>query len=99
MKAPIYPPAKRFEPPIAAPYVLGVETASLAELQTLPEAWAIVIKRAPAYKALVTMAAVKPFLTNMTVDSFVNYGAVKAEPVAMIDADLKQLPAPKWGGQ
>lgn len=99
MKAPLYPPARKFEPPIAAPYVLGVESASLAELQTLPEAWAIIVKHAPVFKALVTMALVKPYLTNMTVDSFVNYGTVKAEPVAKIDADLKRLPAPKWGAQ
>jgi hypothetical protein len=84
---------------MAAPYVLGVESASLAELQKLPEAWAIVIKHAPVYNLLVSMAAVKPYVTNMTVDSFVQYGTVKAEVVAMIDADLKQLPAPKWEGK
>jgi len=99
MKAPTYPPAKKFLPPIAAPYVLGVETASLAELQTIPDAWAIVLKHAPVYKMLVTMPVVKPYLTNMTVDSFVNYGAVKAEPVAKINEEFRRLATPKWGGQ
>ena len=32
MDAPTYPPATAFEPPVAAPYELSVESASLADL-------------------------------------------------------------------
>lgn len=91
MDAPTYPPATAFEPPVAAPYELSVETASLADLMSSPEAWAIVVKHAPALKMAVNSPQLKPLLSNFTVDSFITYGVVKQKAVDEIDAELRQL--------
>lgn len=96
MDAPTYPPAAAYEPPVAAPYELSVDTASLAELMSAPAAWAIVLKHAPAFKMIISAPQTKPYLTNFTVDSFVTYGVVSENTVEAIDQDLRQLPRSEW---
>lgn len=91
MDAPIYPPAAAFEPPAMAPVVLGVETASLADLMNAPAAWAIVLKHAPAVKMLIAAPQMKPYLGNFTVGTFVGFGAVSQKAVDEIDSELRQL--------
>jgi len=96
MDTPTYPPATAFEPPVAAPRELSVETASLADLMASPAAWAIVVKHAPGLKMAVMSPQLKPQLSNFTVDSFITYGVIKQTAVDEIDAELRQLP---HGGQ
>lgn len=92
MDAPTYPPATAFEPPVAAPYELSLETASLADLIAWPAAWAIVLKHAPALKMAVNSPQLKPVLSNFTVDSFITYGMINQKIIDEIDAELRQLP-------
>lgn len=92
MDTPTYPPAQAWEPPVVAPYELSVESASLADLMTRPEAWAIVVKHAPALKMATAAPQLKPQLGNFTVDSFITYGVVNQKAVDAIDAELRQLP-------
>jgi len=99
MDAPTYPPATAYEPPVAAPYELSVETVSIAELMSAPAAWAIVLKHAPAFKMIVTAPQTKAYLTNFTVDSFVTYGVVSQATIDAIDVDLRQLPRSEWPAQ
>lgn len=96
METPTYPPMTAFEPPAAAPFELGVETVSLADLMSSPAAWAIVIKHAPALKLAVGSPQLKPQLSNFTVDSFITYGVVTQKAVDVIDAELRQLPRSEW---
>lgn len=91
MDAPIYPPAAAFEPPAMAPVVLGLETASLAELMSSPSAWAIVLKHAPAIKMVIASPQIKPYLGNFTVGTFVGFGVVSQKAFDEIEAELRQL--------
>jgi hypothetical protein len=93
MDAPTYPPATAFEPPATAPVVLGVATASLADLMNTPGAWEIAVKHAPALKMAVAAPQLKPQLGNFTVDSFITFGVVSQKAVDEIDAELRKLPA------
>jgi len=92
METPTYPPMAAFEPPATAPYDLGVESVSLADLMSAPAAWAIVVKHAPALKLAVGSPQLKPQLGNFTVDSFITYGVVNQKTIDAIDAELRQLP-------
>ena len=96
METPTYPPATAFTPPTEAPYQLGVDTASLAELMRSPAAWAVVVKHAPAMKMVVQAPHTKPYLTNFTVETFVQFGVVTAEAVEAVDRELRQLPRSEW---
>lgn len=96
METPTYPPAAAYEPPVAAPYELSVETVSVAELMNAPAAWAIVLKHSPMFKMVVGSPQTKPYLTNFTVDSFVTYGVVSQKTIDAINADLAQLPRSEW---
>lgn len=96
MEAPTYPPMAAFEQPAAAPYELGVESVSLADLMSAPAAWAIVVKHAPALKLAVGSPQLKPQLGNFTVDSFITYGVVTQKTIDAIDAELRQLPRSEW---
>jgi hypothetical protein len=78
------------------PYELNTETASLAELMSAPEAWAVVVKHAPAFALVVKAPQVKPHLGNMTVGGFVTFGVVNPKAVIAIDEELRQLPRSQW---
>lgn len=96
METPNYPPATAFEPPTEAPYELGVDTASLADLMRSPTAWAIVVKHAPAMMMVVQTPHTKPYLTNFTVETFVQFGVVTKETVEAVDQELRRLPRSEW---
>jgi hypothetical protein len=65
MDAPIYPPAAAFEQPIASPYVLSLDDASIAELMSVSAAWAIIIKYLPSLRLMVASPQLKPHLGDM----------------------------------
>ncbi|TVV74169.1 hypothetical protein [Sphingomonas solaris] len=95
MEAPVYPPAAAYEQPVAIPpSELRSDVVSLVELMSAPTAWAIVLRHAPVFQALVQ--ALQPILSNMTVSSFVNYGVIDQKTVAAIDAELLRLPRSQW---
>ena len=97
MDAPIYSAATAYTPPTQVPYEqLDVENVSLAELQKAPDAWAIVLKHAPAFGGMVTSNQLKPLLSNFTVESFITYGVVTKDQVEAINADFHLLPKDKW---
>lgn len=97
MDAPVYFSRRTFEAPVAAPYnQLTVQTVSLAEMMTSPAAWAIVVKHAPSMGLTVKSPQVQPYLSNMTVDSFVKFGAVTLAMVDAINAELATLPRASW---
>lgn len=99
MDAPVYPPATAFEPPAMAPVVLGVETASIADLMNAPGAWAIVLKHAPMIKMAIGGPQLKPYLGNMTIATFVGFGVVSQAAVDEIEAELRQLSAAGAGAR
>jgi hypothetical protein len=78
MDAPNYPPAAAYQPPVALPYVLSLDNASIGELMNFPAAWAIVVKYVPSLKFMSGTAQLKPHLGNMTVPSL----AVFSQPIA-----------------
>ena len=99
MDAPNYPPAAAFERPIAQPYVLSLDNASLAELMSVPAAWAIVMKYVPSLKFALSAPQLKPHLGNMTVTSLAAFSAPIAPPLAAtINEELARLP-PVSGSQ
>jgi hypothetical protein len=98
LNAPVYPPAARFDEPVAVKVPHGVSSVSLAEIMSVPAAWAIVLRHAPVMKLVVGGPQIQPFLTNMMIESFITYGGiVTPAQVAAIDADFRQLPASTWG--
>jgi hypothetical protein len=96
MDAPTYLPAVTFEQPVAAPFQLSAQTVSIGELMCAPAAWAIVIKYAPMMKFIVNTAQVKPYLNNLTFDTFVNIGVINQKAVDAINQDLSRLPRNEW---
>lgn len=97
MDAPTYPPAAAYEAPRAMPVErLQVRNVSIAELQTSPAAWAIVMKHAPGVKMIAQAPQTKAYLTNFTVDTFALFGVVSPKAIAAIDADLAVLPRSQW---
>ena len=96
MDAPLYPPAAEFVPPVDAPFVLSMSTASLGELVTAPAAWAIVLRHAPALGLVVTSPAAQANLSNLTSQTFVNLGIITPSMVQAIDRDLARLPRSQW---
>lgn len=97
MEAPVYLPATAFAVPVPVETPLGVDTVSLAEIMSAPEAWAIVLKHAPIMKMVVSGPQIQPFLTNMMVGSFIVYGGVVTPAqLEAIDADFRALPSSAW---
>jgi hypothetical protein len=91
--APTYPPSAVFEQPVGAPYILSLETASLAELIEVPAAWAIVVQHLPSLQPIASTPMIKPHLRNMTVPSLAAFtGGAKPEVYAAIDEELARLP-------
>ena len=96
MDAPIYPPAAGFEQPVAAPYTLSTETASLAELMSSPPAWAIIVKHAPFLQMAVKSSQIQPHLGNFTLGMFLSMGMIDQKTIDTIDQELGQLPRNEW---
>jgi len=91
--APVYPPAIAFEPPVGTPHVLSLETASLAELMSVPAAWEIVVKHLPSLKLITGTSMIKPHLRNFTVPSLSPFMPdAKPEVYAAVDGELARLP-------
>jgi hypothetical protein len=91
--APTYPPAAAFEQPLAVPYVLSLENATLADLMSNPDAWNIVLKYLPSLKPMVSTPMIKPHLGNMTVPSLSAFiQTASPEVFATIDEELARLP-------
>jgi hypothetical protein len=92
--APAYPPAAAFEQPLGTPHVLSLESASLAELMSVPAAWDIVVKHLPSLKLMTSTPMMKPHLRNFTVSSLSAFmPAAKPEVYRAIDEELARLPA------
>jgi hypothetical protein len=93
LDAPTYPPATRFEQPIATSSVISLESFSLAELMKMPAAWAIVVKHLPSLQRMVGTPMIKPHLGNFTVQS-VQVFVKTATPgvLAAIDEEPGRLP-------
>lgn len=97
MEAPIYAPARAYRPPAPEPAELSISSVSLAELQSAPQAWAIVIKHVPAFASLVRTPVLKPHLENFQVESFITFGRLLDENTARaIDQELRALPRSAW---
>ncbi len=92
MDAPTYPAAAGFEQPVGAPYVLSIDSASVAELMQMPPAWSIVLKHLPALKMLVSTPQIKPYLGDMTVKTVGAFVSATPEVYTAIDAELRLLP-------
>ena len=91
--APVYPPAIAFEQPVGTPHVLSLETASLAELMSVPAAWEIVVKHLPSLKLITGTSMIKPHLRTFTVQSLSPFmPAAKPEVYAAVDEELARLP-------
>jgi hypothetical protein len=93
LTAPTYPPAVAFEQPVGSPHLLSLESASLAELMSVPAAWEIVIKHLPSLKLMTGTPMMKPHLRNFTVSSLSAF-MPKADPEVYraIDEELARLP-------
>jgi hypothetical protein len=96
MEAPVYGPLISYSRPVNAPFQLNVNTASLEELKSAPAAWAIILKHAPKFDTLVNSLDVKPYLSTMTIDSFIAFGEISRDQVDAINTDLVRLPISEW---
>jgi hypothetical protein len=96
MDAPLYPPAVEFVQPVDAPFVLSTRTVSLGELMTSPAAWAIVLRHAPALGLTVASPQAKPYLSNLTCQTFVDLGLIGRQAVEAINQELGSLPRNEW---
>jgi hypothetical protein len=98
--APMYPPATTYEQPLGSAHVLSLDTASLAELISVPAAWAIVVKHLPAMQPIAGTPMIKPHLQNFTVKTLAAFaGGAKPEVYASIDQELARLPPVQGFGQ
>lgn len=94
MDTPLYPPAQAFEQPVTAPYVLSVEGCSVAELKSVPEAWAVLLKHMPSIRFVAELPVTQKLLGEMTVVDFSTFSApIDPRLIATIDAELGKLPA------
>ncbi len=91
MDAPLYPPASVFVQPARVPRVLDTRHTSIADLQANPQAWAIVLKEAPGIEMMIGNSMLKPHLGNFSFGDLVQFGAVKANKLDVIDAQLRAL--------
>ena len=91
MDAPVYPPASHFVQPLRLARILNTKDTAIADLQAIPAAWAIVLEESPSVRMLVNTPMLKPHLGNFSFQSLVQFGAVKADALARIDARLRML--------
>jgi len=98
--APMYPPAIAFEQPVGSAHVLSLDTASLADLMSVPAAWAIVVRHLPAMQPIASTPMIKPHLQNFTVKTLAVFtGGAKPEVYAAIDQELARLPPVQGSAQ
>jgi hypothetical protein len=85
-----------FQQPKPAPYELGTETASIADLLSAPATQAILVRHIPFLAR--PPEQLKPHLGNFTVHDLLSFPipGINAKAAADIDADLKQLPRTEW---
>lgn len=93
MKAPVYSPAVAFEQPAVQPFELRVKNLPLAELKSDPAVWSVVIKHMPEMKMIASASFIRAQLGNMTLLDFGVFGNPDNPAFALIDDDLKRLPA------
>jgi len=94
LDAPTYPAQLVFEQPVGVPSTLTLETFSLAELMAIPDAWAIILKHAPAVRFIVGAQQAKPHLGNMTLASLARHlPDLTPALYAQINGELARLPA------
>ncbi|GGB85847.1 hypothetical protein GCM10011494_00140 [Novosphingobium endophyticum] len=91
MDAPLYPPAKAYEPPRRLPRVLSTRDTPVAILKSVPAAWAIVVKEIPSIDRRTGGEQIKPHLGNFSLESLLVFGVVQRDAIERIDAQLKAL--------
>lgn len=94
MKAPNYPPASAYEPPVVVPYRLTIEQCSIAELAANTNAWSIILKHIPMLKYVLQSPEAKSQLGNMTVLDYQVFTNRSLDPSVLeaIDKELGNLP-------
>lgn len=91
MDAPLYPPASAFEQPIRIPRQISLTNASIAELQQIPAAWALVVKAIPYIDMLIGSEQLKVHLGNFSFYSLVPFGLVQPAMLDQLNAQLLAL--------
>lgn len=93
MEAPLYPPAQAYEQPASIAYVMTTANTSIATLQAIPAANAILLAEIPNLQSRIANPALKPHLGNFSPRSLVQFGVFKADALDRIDAKLRSIPA------
>jgi len=91
LDAPLYLPAKSYDPPRRLARVLSSRDTPIAILQANSAAWAIVNKEIPGMDRRIGNEMIKPHLGNFSLESLLVFGVVQREPLARIDAELAKL--------
>jgi hypothetical protein len=91
LDAPLYPPAKAYDPPRRLARILSSRETPIAILQSNPAAWEIVNKHIPGMDRRIGNEMIKPHLGNFSLESLLVFGVVRREPLARIDAELAEL--------
>lgn len=90
MDAPLYPPATKFEQPRVVPRVMTTKETTIADLRKHPAAWAIVKKEIPGMDARLG-GQLAVHLGSFSLQSLVQFGAVRPDALPRIDEQLKKL--------
>jgi hypothetical protein len=90
MDAPLYPPASAFVQPERVPQRLSARETPISTLQTVPAAWAIVLKEIPIMENLIT-GGLKPHMGNFSLESLLPFGAARPDVLERIDRQLAAL--------
>ena len=92
MDAPLYPPAKAYEPPRLSDTEFGVDSCSLADLMRAPAIRAMLNEEIPAFDAIVSSPQAQPYLAESTLRTMISSGLVTPETLARIDSRLRAFP-------
>ena len=98
MEAPTYPPATAYEPPALLPYELSAAGCAMAELMSIPAAWAVVMKHVPSLKSAVENPFVKQVAGTLTIVDIASFDSpLDKSTIAAIDEELRHIPASERG--
>ena len=91
MDAPLYPPATHFEQPVRLPHGLTISQTSIAELRSIPAAWAIIVKEIPRAEGLVLAPQLQAHLGNFSFQSLATFGVGDQAAFDRADVQLRAL--------
>ncbi|WP_141397903.1 hypothetical protein [Novosphingobium sp. Chol11] len=97
MDAPLYQPARKFEPPRVLSQEPNTTTMSLSTLVADPEAKAILLAEAPAMKFVIGSEEFRPYLDNMPLRPLTKLNMVQPGEVDRVEAKLQALSAKRRG--